>query len=76
MNDSWHPSVCRMTTKRLGAIIVAMTIIVAGLDFYMSAQLVGSILFTFPLALCAMRDSKRLLSGIAGLASCSRLQRN
>jgi PAS domain S-box-containing protein len=69
MNDSKHPSRDRLTTKRFAAIIIATTIIVGVLDFYTSAQLVGSVLFTFPLALCAMQDSKRLLWGIAGAAA-------
>jgi PAS domain S-box-containing protein len=45
------------------AIIVGMTVLIALLDFWTSAEFVGSILFTFPLALCAMQRSKRMLWG-------------
>ena len=46
---------------RLVAIIVGTTALVAFIDFWTSAELFGSILFAFPLALCAIQRSKRLL---------------
>jgi PAS domain S-box-containing protein len=45
------------------AAIIGTTILATLLDFWTSAELIGSILFTFPLALCAMQRSKRLLWG-------------
>ena len=45
--------------------VVLVTLLVAVIDFWTSAELVGSILFTFPLALCARQGSKRLLWGTA-----------
>jgi PAS domain S-box-containing protein len=47
------------------ALIVGITVLVALLDFGTSAEFVGSILFTLPLALCAAQGSKRLLWGTA-----------
>jgi PAS domain S-box-containing protein len=43
------------------AIIILTTALVALFDLWTSAELVGSILFTFPLALCATQNSKRVL---------------
>jgi len=45
--------------------IVGITVVLSVLDFGTSAEFVGSILFTFPIALCALQDSKRLLWGIS-----------
>jgi len=42
--------------------------LVAVLDFSTSTELIGSILFTLPLALCAGQRSKRLLWSTAGVA--------
>jgi PAS domain S-box-containing protein len=53
------------------AIIVGMTALIALLDFWTSAEFVGSILFTFPLASCAMQRSKRMLWGTG--AACALL---
>jgi PAS domain S-box-containing protein len=46
-------------------IIAGITGLVAFLAFWTSAELAGSILFIFPIALCAMQRSKRLLWCIA-----------
>jgi PAS domain S-box-containing protein len=43
--------------------IVTTTMLVAVFDFWTSAEVVGAILFTFPVALCAMQRSKRVLWG-------------
>jgi PAS domain S-box-containing protein len=48
--------------------IVASTAMVALLDFWTSAELVGSILFTVPLVVCALQPSKRLLWSVAAAA--------
>jgi PAS domain S-box-containing protein len=58
-----------MQNSRLATIIIAITVIVAAFDFYTSSELIGSILFTLPLALCAMQDSKRLLWSVATVAA-------
>jgi PAS domain S-box-containing protein len=50
------------------AIIVGITALVVFLDLWISAQLVASILFTFPIVLCATQRSKRLLWGTAAAA--------
>jgi hypothetical protein len=50
-----------MSRRALILIIASCTVLVAFLDFGTSAEFVGSILFTFPIALCALQDSKRLL---------------
>jgi PAS domain S-box-containing protein len=54
--------------KLLVVAIVASMAMVAMLDFWTSAELVGSILFTVPLVLCALQPSKRLLWGVASAA--------
>jgi PAS domain S-box-containing protein len=51
----------------LATIIVAATFLIALLDFSTSARLVGSILFTLPLALCALQRSKSLLWSTAAV---------
>ena len=51
--------------KVLVATIVGMILLIALTDFWTSAALVGSILFTFWLALCAGQRSKALLWGVA-----------
>jgi PAS domain S-box-containing protein len=57
-----------MNRKLILATIIATTLLVALLDLSTSAELVASILFTFPLALCAMQSSKRVLWGTASAA--------
>jgi PAS domain S-box-containing protein len=59
----------KRTHRPLVAIIIGLTLLVALLDFWTSAALVGSILFTFPIALCALQRSKRLLWGAAVAAA-------
>jgi PAS domain S-box-containing protein len=59
----------RMTMASLVITIAVTTAMVAVLDFLTSAELVGSILFTLPIALCALQRSRRLLWSIAGLAA-------
>jgi PAS domain S-box-containing protein len=57
-----------MKRAPLLAIIVGITALVVFLDLWISAQLVASILFTFPIVLCATQRSKRLLWGTAAAA--------
>jgi PAS domain S-box-containing protein len=57
-----------MKRAPLLAIIVGITALVGFLDLWSSAQLVASILFTFPIVLCATQRSKRLLWGTAAAA--------
>ena len=57
-----------MNRTLLVATIVGITVLIALLDFWASAELVGSILFTLPLALCALQPSKWLLWGTATAA--------
>jgi PAS domain S-box-containing protein len=57
-----------MNRKLILATIIATILLVALLDLSTSAELVASILFTFPLALCAMQSSKRVLWGTASAA--------
>jgi PAS domain S-box-containing protein len=57
-----------MNRKLLVVAIVGTTVSAALLDLWTSAELVGSILFTLPLALCSMQRSKRLLWGTAAAA--------
>jgi PAS domain S-box-containing protein len=52
----------------LVAAIAGSTAMVAALDFWTSAEFVGSILFTVPLALCALQRSKKLLWTTAAAA--------
>ena len=52
-----------MNSTFLIATIVTITVLVAAFDFRTSGELVGSILFSFPLALCAMQRSKWVLWG-------------
>jgi len=56
-----------MKRKLLLAAIAASTAFAALLDLWTSADLIGSILFTFPLALCAKQPSKRLLWGTTAI---------
>jgi PAS domain S-box-containing protein len=51
--------------------IVGLTVLIGWLDFWTSAEFVGSIMFTFPLALCALQPSKKLLWGTS--AACDLL---
>jgi PAS domain S-box-containing protein len=57
-----------MKRAPLLAIIIGITALVGFLDLWSSAQLVASILFTFPIVLCATQRSKRLLWGAAAAA--------
>src|SRR5580704_17214007 len=59
---------CRMNRTSLVAIIVVILGLVALLDFSTPAEVVGSMLFTFRLALCAVQRSKWLLWGTATAA--------
>jgi PAS domain S-box-containing protein len=54
-----------MNRKALVIAIFGTTVLAALLALWTSAELIGSILFTLPLALCAMQRSKRLLWGTA-----------
>lgn len=54
-----------MRNNLLAVSIVAITVLIALLDFWTSAEFIGSILFTLPLALCVLQRSKRLLWGTA-----------
>jgi PAS domain S-box-containing protein len=58
----------RMRRDALVGAILTSTVLITVFDFWSSAELIGSILFTFPLALCAMQSSIRLLWGIATAA--------
>jgi len=58
-----------MNRPALALGIVVITLIVAVFDFRTSASLVGAILFTLPLALCALHRSRVLLWGTAIAAS-------
>ena len=62
-------SLRRTRRTPLLAAITLSTAFVAVLDFWTSAQLIGAILFTFPLALCALHRSKWLLWGTAAVAT-------
>ncbi len=57
-----------MNRRPLVAIIAGITVLAALLDFCTSAELAGSVLFTFPLALCVTQRSKWLLWSTAALA--------
>jgi PAS domain S-box-containing protein len=58
----------RMRGAALAVIIVISSVLIAVVDFWTSAELIGSILFTLPLALCALQPSTRLLWGVAATA--------
>ena len=58
-----------MNRTHLLAIIAGISILIGLLDFWTSAELAGSVLFTFPLVLCVVQRSKWLLWGTAALAS-------
>jgi integrase len=53
----------------LPAIIAGIAVLTALLDVWTSAQLAGSILFTFPLVLCVRQRSRWLLWSTAGIAT-------
>ena len=57
-----------MKRRLLSALIAVTVVLVAALDFWTSAELVGSIIFTVPIALCALLGSKRLLWATASAA--------
>jgi len=52
----------------LAGAIVVTTALAFALDFWTSAELIGAILFTLPLALCAVQGSKKLLWVVAAAA--------
>lgn len=58
-----------MNRLALAALIVLTTVGVAALDLWTSADLIASILFTLPLALCAAHGSRPLLWGTASAAA-------
>ena len=57
-----------MNRTPLVAIIVGIAVLTAVLDFRISAELAGSVLFTFALVLCITHRSKWLLWVIATIA--------
>jgi PAS domain S-box-containing protein len=57
-----------MNRMLLPMIVAALIVAVAGFDFWTSADLIGSILFTLPLATGALQPSRRLLWGAAAAA--------
>jgi PAS domain S-box-containing protein len=56
--------------------ILASSVLIVGFDFATSAELIGSILFTLPLALCALQPSTRLLWGVAAAAVAATIAAN
>lgn len=58
-----------MNRARLLAIIIGVTLLVGLVDFWTSAQLVGSILFILPLILCVTQRSKWVLWGTTSAAT-------
>jgi PAS domain S-box-containing protein len=56
--------------------ILASCVLITGFDFATSAELIGSILFTLPLALCALQPSTRLLWGVAAAAVAATIAAN
>jgi PAS domain S-box-containing protein len=59
--DEPHHPVGRVRPRTVTAMLAVSVALVAAFDFLTSAELVGSILFTFPLALCTMQRSRRVL---------------
>jgi PAS domain S-box-containing protein len=57
-----------MSRAALVGTIIISSVLTAGLDFSTSAELIGSILFTLPLALCVLQPSTRLLWAVAAAA--------
>jgi PAS domain S-box-containing protein len=55
----------RMRGAAVVGTIISSSVLIAVIDFWTSAELIGSILFTLPLALCALQSSMRLLWGVA-----------
>jgi hypothetical protein len=58
-----------MSRLRLPAVIVGVAVLIALLEYCTSAELAGSVLFTFPLVLCIRQRSKWLLWGTSAVAS-------
>jgi integrase len=58
-----------MSRLRLPAIIVGVAALIALLDYFTSAELAGSVLFTFPLVLCIRQRSKWMLWGTSAVAT-------
>jgi PAS domain S-box-containing protein len=46
---------------QIAAIVIVITVLVAGIDFSTPVGIIGSIFFTLPLLLCTLQSSKRLL---------------
>ena len=63
-----HRRHLQMNRTLLPIIVVTLIVAVAGLDLWTPAELIGSVLFTLPLALCALQPSQRLLWGTAAAA--------
>jgi integrase len=57
-----------MNRTPLVTMIVGTTALTAVLDFFTSAEMAGSVLFTIPLVMCVARRSKRLLWATAAVA--------
>jgi PAS domain S-box-containing protein len=66
----------RVNRYALVATIIVSSVMIAVFDFWTSAQLIGSILFTFPLAMCALQPSTRLLWGIAAASVTATIAAN
>jgi integrase len=58
-----------MNRARLLALVAGMTALIVLLDYCTSAELLGSLLFVLPLALCILEQSKELLWGTASTAT-------
>lgn len=58
-----------MNRTLLTMIVVTLTVSVAGFDLWTSSELIGSVLFILPLAMCALHPSRRLLWSTA-VAAC------
>jgi integrase len=58
-----------MKQPRLLAIIIGVTLVIGVVDFWTSAQLLGTVLFFVPLILCVTQRSKWVLWGTAATAT-------
>ena len=58
-----------MNRARLIAVIVGLSALIAWLDYWTSAELLGSVLFVLPLVLCIPEGSRWLLWGTASTAT-------
>jgi PAS domain S-box-containing protein len=59
----------RVNRHALVGVIIISSVLITMFDFGSSAELIGSILFTFPLAMCALQPSTRLLWSISAAAA-------